>query len=328
METKKYYKRLLICLVMMLFLPVLVHGRSDIMHILIISLIWSVVVVNWDLLMGYAGIWSFGQIAFFTIGGYVSAMTAKYLGIPVFLGILVGAVLTATIATVIALPCLRLVGVYVALVTFAVHESLLSLIRVGRVIGTGGATSLTSIPPLSLFGYVLPFKDRLFWYYVALVFAFLTYFVIMKIIYSQMGKSFVALRDSKDLAQSLGINEFKSKLIVFAISGFFTGMAGAFYVHYMRLASIRILGLDTFVLLLVILIVGGLGKFPGVIISTFFFIFLNEHLRPLTVYRPIILGMVVIFATIYVPQGIGGLLENFDQFYGQFKKKLMSAAKN
>jgi branched-chain amino acid transport system permease protein len=316
-ETKKHLKVFLVCLGIMLILPIFVHGRSDIMHILIISFFWSVVAVSWDLLMGYAGIFSFGQIAFFTVGGYGTGMLTKYLGLSPWLGVLAGGVIACMVAAGIGVPCLRLAGIYVALVTFALHEALLAFIRVGRVIGTGGGTSLTGIPPLSIGEYSFPFMNRVPWYYVALGLGFLSYFIIMKIIHSPMGLSFVALRDSKDFAKSLGINEYKSKLIVFGIAGFFAGIAGAFYVHYMRLVSVRILGLDAFVLLLVILIVGGLGKFPGVIVSTFFFIFANEYLRPLQVYRPIILGGIVIVAIIYMPQGIGGALDYIGQLYGR-----------
>jgi branched-chain amino acid transport system permease protein len=170
-------------------------------------------------------------------------------------------------------------------------------------------------------GYIFPYLNRLPWYYTALGLAFLSYFIIMKIIYSPLGSSFVALRDSRDLARSLGIDEYKSKLMVFAISGLFTGIAGAFYVHYMRLASVRILGLDIFILLLVILIVGGLGKFPGVVISAFFFTVLNEYLRPLEVYRPIILGLTVIVAITFMPKGIGGALDYFGQLFVRVSKR-------
>jgi len=320
MEIKKYYRWFLIGLAIMLVFPVFIRDNS-VLHILIMSFIWSVVVVSWDLIIGYAGIFSFGQIAFFTVGAYGTAMLTKYLGISPWLGILIGGAIACMVAIGIGVPCLRLAGIYIALVTFAFHEALVALIKAGRSIGTGGATSLTGIPPLTIGGYTFPFADRLPWYYVALGLAFLAYFVIIKIIHSPLGLSFIALRDSEDFAESLGISGYKSKLIVFALSGFFAGVAGGFYAHYMRLVSIRILGIDNFVLLVVMLIIGGLGKFPGAVIAAFIFTFINEYLRPLQVFRPIIFGGVVIVAIIFVPQGVGGILSYISHFYRRISDK-------
>ena len=309
LNMKKDYQALFICFIIMLIIPIFLHGRSDILHILIMCFLWSVVVVGWDLIIGYAGIFSFGQIAFFTIGAYGSGMLTKYLGISPWVGILAGGAIACAVGILIGIPSLRLAGIYVALLTFAFHEALISLIIVGRPIGTGGSTSITGIPPLGIGGYIFPVINRVPWYYIAGCLAFLSYFVTLKIIRSSYGLSFVALRDAEDYAMSLGINDYKSKLTVFALSALFAGIAGGFYAHYSRLVSIRILGLDNFVLLLVMLIVGGLGKFPGAVISTFIFFFINEYLRSLQVYRPIILGAIVIVAIIFMPQGIGGSLD-------------------
>jgi len=327
MKIKKYYRGFLIWLAIMLISPVFIRNNY-VLHILIMSLFWSVVAASWDLIMGYAGIFSFGQIAFFTFGAYGTAMLTKYLGISPWVGILMGGAIACMVAIGIGVPCLRLAGIYIALATFALHEALVALIRAGRSIGTGGATSLTGVPPLTIGGYTFPVVDRLPWYYVALGLAFLSYFVIIKIIHSPLGLSFIALRDSEDFAKSLGISEYKSKLIVFALSGFFAGVVGGFYAHYMRLVSIRILGLDNFVLLLVMLIIGGLGKFPGVVIATFIFTFMNEYLRPLQVFRPIILGGIVIVAIIFMPQGIGGTLAYISHFYRRISDKTKTLAKS
>jgi len=322
METKRYYKNYFILLGIMIILPIFFRNRMDIIHILIMSFFWSIVASGWDLIMGYSGIFSFGQIAFFTFGAYGTAMLTKHLGLSPWFGIIIGGILASVAALIIGVSCLRLTGIYVALVTFALHEALVPLIRVGRKIGTGGATSLTGIPPLSFGNYALPVMNRIPWYYIALALAFFSYFVVIKIIHSNLGLSFVALRDSKDFAKSLGVNEYKAKIIVFILAGFFAGIVGAFYAHYMRLVSLRILGLDNFVLLLVIVIVGGLGKFPGVVISTFFFTIINEYLRPLRTLRPIILGGIVILAMIFFPGGIGGLIDYIGGYWRNLLVKL------
>ncbi|MCF8070169.1 MAG: branched-chain amino acid ABC transporter permease [Desulfobacterales bacterium] len=317
---KLSYKNTIIAFAVMLFLPLLIHDNSFLMHILIMSCLFSVLLVGWDLIMGYAGIFSFGQIAIFTIGAYSSAMLSKIVGLPPLISILVGSLIACGVGIIVALPSLRLAGIYVAMVTFLLHEALISMIRIGRVIGTGGATSITGIPPLSFLGYSFPSIERLPWYYVSLTLAFLSYFVFIRIINSSYGISFVALRDAEDLAKSVGVDDYRSKIIVFAMAALFAGLAGGFYAHYMRLVSVRILGLDNFILLLVMLIVGGLGKFPGVIVATFIFTILNEYMRPLEVFRPILLGVMVIVAIIYMPNGIGGIINFITTKFRRFKR--------
>jgi len=335
----KVPKEYFIFLGIALLLPVFVRFDSHLLHIFIMSFIWAVVACNWDLIMGYTGIFSFGQIAFFTFGAYTSGILTRppeaaaaagasipifFLGISPWLGILAGGCVAAVAGFIIGLPCLRLKGIYVALVTFALHEALITLIKAGRAIGTGGATNITGIPPLSIGDYVFSAVDRLQWYYVALALGFLVFFIVYRIIHSSTGSAFIALHDAEAFAKSLGIDAYKYSLMVFTVSAFFTGIAGGFYAHYMRVLSPRLLGLDNFVLVLIMVIVGGLGKFPGSVAAAFIFTYLNEFLRPLDVYRTIILGALVIGMIILVPGGVGEALQSATRYIKQvFKGRIL-----
>lgn len=299
--------------VILLVLPVFLYRNSYIMHILIMCMIWSCVVIQWDLIMGYAGIFTFGQIAFFVVGAYATGMLTKQLGISPWLGIICGGMVVAVVGIALAIPCLRMRGVYVALVTFAFHMILDPMIKLGRPIGTGGSMSLSSIPPLSIAGYTFTVTEKLPWYYLILVVSGIIYFISHRIIRSSLGLAFIAMRDSEPFARTLGVNYFKLNLTVFAISSFFTGIIGGFYIEYVGMVSTRLLGIDTFLVVMVMLIVGGMGQFPGVIIGAFAVTVLSEVLRPLEVYRRLFFGAIVIALVVYMPQGLMGVVEKFEK---------------
>ena len=186
--------------------PIFVHGNSYIMNILTICLIWAVVAASWDLILGFAGIFTFGQVAFFVAGAYGSTiLTIKY-GISPWFGLLAGGVIASLIGILVCIPCLRLKGAYIALATFAVHMILEPLIKskIGISIGTGGAQGLLAIPSLKLGPYVISNMEPVPSFYAAFGIFLISLLIIYKIIYSVWGLAFLALRDSEIFAKSLG----------------------------------------------------------------------------------------------------------------------------
>jgi branched-chain amino acid transport system permease protein len=292
-------------------LPIFFGDTNFIMHILIMCLIWSVVAACWDLIMGFAGIFSFGQVAFFVIGAYASAILANRLNIAPVLSILLAGGLTAAVGVLVALPCLRLKGAYIALVTFAVHMILEPLLKsnFGRAIGTGGSRGILTIPPLEIFGVTFSSAEPVPIFFLALFLSIACAAVILLVIKSFWGSAFLALKDSEEFATSLGVSAFKYKLMVFALTSFLTGLMGGFYSHYVGMLSHRLLGIDLFVTLMVMLVIGGIGKFPGAILGAFITVTLNELLGPLGPYRPLILGALVIVLILLLPDGVVGLLQ-------------------
>jgi len=308
MKMRGHLLTIFIMLGIMSLLPVFLHGNLTIMHILIISLIYAVVVAAWDLIMGYAGVFSFATVAFFVIGGYSSGILTLRFGISPWLAIFAAGCITSGVGIIIGLACLRLKPAYVALITFALHMMLEPLIKsnAGRMIGTGGTRGLLGIPPLAVGGYTFSYFERVPWFYAALGIWFVSIFIIYKIIHSSWGLAFVAVRDSEPLAISFGINDFRYKLTVFGISACLTGIIGAFYAHYVGLLSPRLLGLDFFLLLMVMLVMGGMGRFPGAVIGAFVATFANTYLLVVGAYRLVILGAIVVAVTILMPDGLMG----------------------
>jgi branched-chain amino acid transport system permease protein len=267
---------------------------------------WGVVASAWDLSMGYANVWSFGHIAFFVIGGYTGAMTVMYLGIPPEAAIPLGGVAAAIIGILIGLPCLRLHGIYIAMVTFGVHLVLPTFILWQRDY-TGGNPGLFGFAPLQLGQYTFSSSVPFFSYYIIFGISILLLFAIYKIINSPIGLAFVALRDSEPHAKSLGVNEYRYKLIVFAISAFIAGLMGALYTFFYGTISPLMLEVSTFLLVLIMLMIGGLGRFPGAVIGAFVITFTSEALRPLMYARFVVLGAIVVAVMIAMPGGLMGI---------------------
>ena len=302
-------------------MPFFVGGVDYMMHILIMILIWGVVASCWDLIMGFAGIFSFGQVAFFVIGAYASAIVSNKFGIPPFFSIFIAGGVAAILGVLVGLPCLRLKGAYVALVTFAVHMILEPFLKgsMGRAIGTGGSRGILTIPPVKIFGFAFTPDHKVAVFYLTLVLAVICSIVILMVIRSFWGTAFLALKDSEDFSASLGVSAFKYKLAVFALTSFLTGMVGGFYAHYVGMLSTRMLGIDLFVTLMIMLVIGGIGQFPGAILGAIVTVTLNETLSPLGPYRPLILGGLVVVLVLLLPDGIIGLIRRI--FNGKSKTR-------
>lgn len=300
-------------LVLLAILPIFFHGNNYIMTILILCFIWGVMAASWDLILGYANVFSFGHLSFFLIGGYTSGLLAEYLGLSPWLGYIVGGLAASLIGFLIGIPCLRLQGMYLAIVTFSLQFVLPTFIvwaGPGKFenFSTGGTWGVKTIPSPNLFGYVFSRKELIPWYYLTLVFFVLFISIIYLIIKSNVGLAFIALRDAEQQAKSLGIDEYKYKLLVFALSAFIAGSTGAYYAHFFGFISPASLSLDSFLVVLIMVLFGGLGVFPGAAIGAFVITIVNELLRPTLEWRLVILGGIVILTMMFMPKGVMDIL--------------------
>jgi len=289
-------------------MPLFVGDIRFIMHILIMCLIWAVVASCWDVIMGFAGIFSFAQVAFFVIGAYSSAIFSVNWNVPSIFAILLAGAFTAGMGVLVGLPCLKLAGPYVALVTFGVHMTLLPLLRgkIGIALGSGGSRGILTIPPVNIFGYTFSSANLVPTFYFTLFLSVLCTVIILLVIKSYWGTAFLALKDSEDFAGSLGVSAFKYKLMVFALTSFLTGVVGAFYGHYIGMLSTRMLELDLFCTLMVMVVVGGIGRFPGAILGALITVTANELLAPLGIYRTVAMGALVVILVLLLPNGVMG----------------------
>ena len=326
MKMKQVNKKLaaLGVLLVLTVLPVFFHEDSYIMGVLTLCLIWGVVAQSWDLVTGYAGIFAFGQMSFFVVGGYVSGLLSVYLGVSPWLGLLAGGLAATFVGVLIGLPCLRLQGLYLGIVSFSVQFILPTIIvwaGPGRFenFHTGGTFGLQRIPPLAVLGLKFTPFDMVPSYYLALAFFILFMGAIYWVIHSPIGLAFMALRDAESMAKSLGVDDYKYKVLVFVISAFIGGVMGAFRAHYYGMMSPALVALDSFLLVIMMILIGGLGVYPGAAVGAFVIRIFNEIARGALLWRYVLLGGMVVVTMSFLPKGIMGLPELF----GQIRRRAM-----
>jgi len=220
----------------------------------------------------FAGIFSLAQMALFAIGAYSTAMLGYYFAIPMLLAMPIAALVTVIASMIVGLACLRLKGPYVALLTLAIAQVLYLLI----VNDTGCFTNPSS-GCMPLFGGVRGFsrfgdfgfralfgsKFYIAHYYIGLFLTGLAMVFSIAVIRGPLGLAFQALRDNQAYAKSRGVSLFKYQIWVFALSAFFTGLAGAFYAVQFSAVGPIVFSVSTLLFLLSMIVVGGMGTVWG-----------------------------------------------------------------
>jgi branched-chain amino acid transport system permease protein len=300
-----------VALLVVLALPWLVariSGGGFILHLIILFFGWGIVVQCWNLIMGVSGIYSFGQVALFAVGGWTTGILATHYGWSPWFSIWLAPIATVIAALIIGLPTLRLRGTYVVLLTLAFHELLRNFATTGPTIISGGGYGLKTVPKFGFEAWFGGGVDKIMYYYVGLVFFCITTYAIWRILHSPIGMAFRALRDSETYAISRGVDPFRFKLILFAFSAFFTGLAGGFLTHYQGSISTSLFSFGILINLLAMIVLGGWGRFWGPIVGTAILTILPEVLRAAENYRNLSLGIALALIAVLAPQGLGPLI--------------------
>lgn len=303
---------LVLGLAVLLILPIFVTD-SYTRHLFILAFIYAVLASNWDISLGYAGLFNFGHLAFFAAGVYTAAIAAKTLGVDPWLAIPMGGVSAAIVALIVAAPVARLKGIYVVLVTFAFSQVLLQLILSQSQI-TGGAEGMVRIPALQLGDYKFIRDFKFGYYYVALGLLVISTLYLLWLSRSPFGKSLLALRDNEDYARARGISITRARVLALVASAVFPGIAGGFFAVYLRVASPEVLGFGTLSLVLSMVLIGGAATIIGPIIAAFAIFFATEAMagiRGMEEARFIIVAVAMILVLRFAPGGLARLLKPF-----------------
>ena len=301
-------------IVVALGLPWLLVGFATgrfILHLLILFMTWGIVTQSWNLILGVGGIFSFAQVALFVVGGLATGIVSQQFGISPFLTIWLAPVAATLAALVIGLPSLRLRGPYVVLLTLAFAELVRNFASQGPTWVAGGGYGLRYVPK---FGFEEAWgtgMGRVAYYYIALLFFAAATYVIWRVFHSPIGMSFRALRDSETYATSRGVDPYRFKLLLFALSAFFTGLAGGFLIHYNGAQSPAILGFSLTITLLAMVVLGGWGTFWGPIIGTALLTALPELLRGADIYRNLAMGLALALIAVFAPEGLFPLVSGW-----------------
>ncbi|MBW2203758.1 MAG: branched-chain amino acid ABC transporter permease [Deltaproteobacteria bacterium] len=281
----------------------LVFPESYWITVLIYVGIYGLIVVGYDLLLGYCGQISLGHNGLFAIGAYATAIATTWFGWVSLLAIAGGIFITCLIAYIVGIPTLRLRGYYLAIATMGFGFIVEALIRTQYF---GGSSGISGIPPLSILGYSFD-SDRSYYYLVWTV-VFLSVIVCLRIGETALGRSMKAVHTDEEAAASMGINVAKTKMQAFVFSAALAAIAGSLYAHYGTVINPNSFNIMLSVKLLLMLFLGGAGSIYGGLIGAFILFSLPEFLGHLERLELVLEGLAFMIILIFLPGGlVGGL---------------------
>ena len=260
-----------------------------------------------NIVVGYAGMLDLGYVAFFAIGSYVTAvLTSPELGFFnfSFWGALPFAVILGIFSGVLlGIPVLKMRGDYLAIATLGFGEIIRVLVLSDFLRPwLGGAQGAGGIPKASILGYRFAGPQQI--YYLILAGCILVVFISLRLKNSRLGRAWMAIREDEDVAQAMGINLVSTKLLAFATGAGFSALSGAIFAS--KLGSVYPHSFSVFISIFVIclIIVGGMGSIPGVIVGAFALVGLPELLREFAEYRMLVYGGALVAMMILRPEGL------------------------
>ncbi len=307
-----------VLIAVMIAIPLLGPSRYFIGQ-LTLFFIWATVVSQWNLVFGVAGIFSLAQMAIFAFGGFATGMMGLYLGISLWFTLVLAGVGSILFSIIIGLACLRLRGPYVALLTLAIAQVMYLLIITDTACFymegvtcrnfTGGTRGLAKFGDFG-FRDLLGRREYLKGdYYLSLFLLVLATVFSFAIIRSPLGFAFRALRDNPEYGVSRGLNRFKYQLLVFAMSAFFTGLAGGVFAGHFRVIGANVLSLPLLLFLISMMVVGGLGRAWGPILGAALVMLADEGMKDFVEIRNMGYGALIVAIVVLLPQGAAGGLE-------------------
>jgi len=289
----------LVFLVFLFFIP-LITQQPYTLRILILSNIFVIFAVSWDFISGYTGQINFGHALFFGVAAYTAALLNKYFGLEPWATIPIGALAAVLAGVVMCLPALRLRGPYLSLVTLAFPLILLGVIKAFPDV-TGGEHGISGVAALS--------DSRLLDYYISVLVMIPCVMIMWKLTDAKSalvrtGIILHAIREDEIATRASGINTIKYKLFAFIVGGFFAGIAGGLYVHFLKVAGPSTLNLMMSFQAIIWTVFGGIVSIYGAVVGVYVLFPLMEFLRVIPELRTIIFTIVVILILLFMPEGI------------------------
>ena len=301
----------LLAVILVAALP-FIDGSRYTISIATSALIYIMLAMGLNIVVGYAGLLDLGYIAFFAVGAYVSGIFTTTLGWPMW-ATLPATVLACMIAgVIIGGPTLRLRSDYLAIVTLGFGEII--RITANNLEITGGPSGIHGIPTWNFFGwgfndgvdlFGINFPGRVvFYYFVAIVVIMVGVIGAGRIGKGKMGRAWKAVRDDEDAAEAMGINTYKAKIMAYITGAVWAGLAGQLMATHLSAVSPNSFLFLYSALILMAVVLGGMGSTPGVIIGALFVSLSPELLRDFAEYRYLIFGILLVAVMLFRPAGL------------------------
>ena len=298
-------------------------GSRGAVDIATLILIYVMLGLGLNIVVGLAGLLDLGYVAFYAVGAYSYALLAHYFGLSFWICLPIAGLMSASFGFILGFPVLRLRGDYLAIVTLGFGEIIRILLN-NLTWLTGGPNGIGSIPKPTLFGLSFDRKAAegmqtfheyfgvayasinkvIFLYLIALVLVLLTLFVINRLLRMPLGRAWEALREDEIVCRALGMNPTMIKLSAFTLGACFAGFAGSFFAARQGLVSPQSFTFIESAIILAIVVLGGMGSQLGIILAAVVMILLPELMREFSEYRMLMFGALMVVMMIWRPQGL------------------------
>ncbi len=274
--------------------------------------VYALVSLGLNLLMGYTGQIAAGHAGFLAIGAYFTAIVSANLEwLPCFVTLFLAGIFSGIIGYLLGIPILRLKGFYIAMATLAFGVVISEIILQWSSI-TGGDDGF-SVPTARIAGFVFDSDYKLF--YLIIPITFIMTLLAKNLVNGYIGRAFIALRESEIAAQTIGIDLAKYKTIAFAISAFYTGVAGGLFAYLITFLSPDAFTIELSIDFIAMIVIGGMGSILGSIIGAVILTGMQQILAGLLDLQILIFGLALIVFMIFMPRGIIGMVYELKDRY-------------
>jgi branched-chain amino acid transport system permease protein len=290
-------------------------------NIMITALIYVVIALGLNIVVGLAGLLDLGYVAFYAVGAYTYALLNHHYGLGFWVVLPIGAAMGTLFGVLLGFPVLRLRGDYLAIVTLGFGE-IIRLILENWNEFSMGPSGIANIPRPGLFGIDLSLQSATsYLYFVMIGLTVLTIFVVNRLQDSRIGRAWIALREDEVACQAMGIDKTKTKLTAFALGATWAGMGGVVFAAKTTFINPASFTIWESIIILCIVVLGGMGSMIGVIVGALVLILLPEYLRAFSEYRMCIFGAMLVIMMVFRPGGIVPNVRRTYEFKGLGSKK-------
>jgi len=301
-EPRLYLPVLGVILAILLIFPQVLSTYQ--INIMITALMYVVLGLGLNIVVGVAGLLDLGYVAFYAVGAYSYALLHLHFGLGFWTALPIGGVLAASFGIMLGFPVLRLRGDYLAIVTLGFGE-IIRLILENWNDFSHGPSGISNIPRPGFFGIDMTLNQSIsYLYYLMIGMVIFTIFVVNRLQNSRIGRAWFALREDEIACQAMGIDKTRTKLTAFSLGAFWAGMVGVIFAAKTTFVNPASFTFLESAIILCIVVLGGMGSIIGVIIAAIILMLLPEYLRAFSDYRMLVFGATLVIMMVFRPQGI------------------------
>ncbi|MBE0618015.1 MAG: branched-chain amino acid ABC transporter permease [Proteobacteria bacterium] len=285
-------------------------------RIMITALIYVVLGLGLNIVVGLAGLLDLGYVAFYAVGAYSYALLNEHFHIGFWPALPAGMLLAALFGILLGIPVLRLRGDYLAIVTLGFGE-IIRLILENWGEFSHGPSGISGIPKPGFFGMKLGLQQStLYIYYLMIALVLFTIFVVNRLQNSRLGRSWLALREDEIACEAMGIPRMRTKLAAFALGATWAGMGGVIFAANTGFINPASFTLWESIIVLSIVVFGGMGSITGVVLAAFILTLLPYYLSEFMQYRMLLFGATMVLMMVFRPQGLISNVRRRYEYHG------------